>query len=259
MKANRETILANQQRALGSSPRAAITTDHRFDDASAWWPASPDEQGYFCGECGQLLDARATPPTWAGNAQPWWAWALVTLGAALTIVFGLTALSSAREQASSEAIWRSLSAWPSRLEGPSSRQSALYLEVPLGAIDRYQVATQGFERARDEASLGLAALLLGVSLLVRRSAQQGATGYRAMFGSSRSDGLLGPCRRALFAGWALTETVALSAFRLIAMTFLYLLIARTTLDAPPTWNTIQETLDRVTAIIVRLTELTVSG
>jgi hypothetical protein len=168
-------------------------------------------------------------------------------------------LSSAREQASSEAIWRSLSAWPSRLEGPSSRPSARYLEVPLGAIDRYQVAAQGFERARRKAGLGLATLLLGVSLLIRRSAQFGALGRSATVGRSQLAGLLDPFLRALFDGWALTETVALAASRLIAVTFLYLLIQRTTLDTPPTWDVVQETLDRVVAIITRLMELTVSS
>jgi hypothetical protein len=255
MNASRETSTLNASHALNGDPTPATTSVERFDDANTWWSATPDEEGYFCAACGQVLDARVTHSTWNGNPQPWWAWALIAIGAGLTIVFGLAALSSAQDRAASQEILRSLPASEYRLEGPSSRRAALQNQGPPGIVDRYLTAERRLERARREAGFGLAVLLLGISLRARQSARFATTGRGDAPSRSKSAASLDPFRCALLDGWALAEIVALSAFRLIAVTFLYLLIARTASGTPPTWDVVQETLDRVIAIIAGLTEM----
>jgi hypothetical protein len=51
------------------------------------------------------------------------------------------------------------------------------------------------------------------------------------------------------------ESIVLAAFRLSSVAFLYLLIARLGAGAPPNWDVVQETLDRVIQILIKLPDL----
>jgi hypothetical protein len=66
---------------------------------------------------------------------------------------------------------------------------------------------------------------------------------------------LDAARRMLLKGWGLAETVSLSAFRLMSVTFLYLLVGRASAGEPPTWDVLQDTLDRSIWIVTKLPEL----
>src|SRR5207244_3409766 len=105
-------------------------------------------------------------PTWAVSASPWWAWALVALGAALTIVFGATAWAAAQERATDEQTLRTLPTWEMLGEGPSVRQAALRSQAPAGVVDRYLASADPMNHALVDTGFGLTTLLLGISILV---------------------------------------------------------------------------------------------
>jgi hypothetical protein len=252
MKATEELPTRNLVQSVQNDPPPVFLEGEICADQSVTSSVSPTEDRAFCPECGQLLDGRASGPAWSETARPWWAWGLVALGAALTIVFGLSALSSARERAAAEEILRGLPASEARLEGPSSQRAALQSQGPPGVVDRYIAAEQHLNRARNEAFCGVAVLVLGISLLARPSARRAATErVRITRHSTQLDSVV----RALLKGWGITEIIALSAFRLVTVAFLGLLIARVGSGNAPTWDVVEETLDRVVEIVVRLPEL----
>jgi hypothetical protein len=58
--------------------------------------------------------------------------------------------------------------------------------------------------------------------------------------------------RALFEGWALVETLAVSFGRLLAVAFLYLLVQHLKAGDPPSWDVLHETLDRLIQVVFSL-------
>jgi hypothetical protein len=98
----------------------------------------------------------------------------------------------------------------------------------------------------------VAVLVLGVSLVARPSARRAVTErVRIARHSTQLDSVV----HTLVKGWEMTEIIALSAFWLVTVTFLYLLIGRVGSGIPPTWEVLQEAYDRVIEIVVKLLEL----
>jgi hypothetical protein len=252
MKATEELPTRNLVQSVRNDPPPVFPGEAILADPCVTSSTQPAEDHGFCPECGQLLVGRASGPTWSEPAHPWWAWGLVALGAALTIVFGLSALSFARERAAAEEILRGLPTSEVRLEGPSSQRAALQSEGPPGVVNRYLAAEQHLERARNEALFGVAVLILGISLLARPSARRAATGRVRITGHSAQ---LDSVVHTLVKGWEMTEIIALSALRLVIIAFLGLLIVRVGSGNAPTWDVVEETLDRVIEIVARLPEL----
>jgi hypothetical protein len=252
MKATEELPSRNLGQSVRDDPPPAFPEGEIFADQSVTSSVPPTEDRPFCPECGQLLAGRASGLTWSEPAHPWWGWGLVALGAALTIVFGLSALSSARERAAAAGILQGLPASEARLEGPSSQRAALQGQGPPGVVDRYLAAEQHLNRARNEGLFGVAVLILGISLLARPSVRRAAT---ERVRSTRQSTQLDSVVHAVLKGWGMTEIIALSAFRLVTVAFLGLLIARVGSGNAPTWDVVEETLGRVVEIVARLPEL----
>src|SRR5438552_1618210 len=101
-RAGTTTMETTQQTLVtGTRPPARVrypapATDLQVDLASSPETVARTDDDDFCPECGQPLVGTVRLPTWAVSASPWWAWALIALGAALTIVFGATAWSAAQ-------------------------------------------------------------------------------------------------------------------------------------------------------------------
>jgi hypothetical protein len=209
-----------------------------------------DREAPFCTECGRLFTGRTTELTWNGAAHPWWAWVLIALGATLTFTFGLEAWQSARERAATQEILRGLPAWETRLEGPSVQRAALQTEAPPGPVDRYLVAEHHLDRAVVETAVALTTVVLGIGLLARRSVERRGARHSTANGDDKLPALFDPVRHILLEGWVLAETLALSAFRLLTVAFLYLLIVRVSSGETPTLSVVQETLDRLIIIVI---------
>lgn len=214
----------------------------------------PEEEGDYCSECGQLFVGRAVAPAGKESAHPWWAWSLIALGAALMITFGLSAWQAAHERAAMQDLLPQ-SARENRLEGLSVQLAALRAGAPPGTVDRYLFAKQQLDRALVEMKFALAMVLLGFSFVARRFAQRGADRRLSSSDAITRPALLEPVLRSLLKGWALVETVALAGFRLLTVAFLYLLSERMVEGQPPTWDVLQETLDRVIQVVAKLPDL----
>jgi hypothetical protein len=200
------------------------------------------EEAGFCGECGQPLVGQAAARVWKEAEVSWWVWVLIALGVVLLLSYGLSAWQIAQEPAAVRNLLSDHSASEVLLEGPSVRRAALRAEDQLTP-------------ALDGIGFGLMTIVLGVSLVARRSARRRAAGRLSPNSASPPTVLLAPIFRALFKGWALAETVALAAFRLSTIAFLYLLSARLVAGEPPTLDVVQETLDRVIRILATLPDL----
>jgi hypothetical protein len=240
---------------ITANPPSVLLGGETFDDRSDTPSVSPAEDHGFCPECGQILAGRASDPTWPEPARPWWAWGLVAIGATLTVVFGLSVLSAAWERAASAGILRILPVSENRIEGPSSLWAALQNEGWTEILNHYLAAELRLERARSEAGLGLATLILGISLLARRSMQRATAGRVRTTRTARPSTWVDSVFHPLIDGWGLAETIALSTFRRVAVTFLYLLVGRVGSGDPPTLDVLRETFDRVIEIVAKLSEL----
>src|SRR5712692_10850399 len=108
MRASGESLAVNDLRGATRDSVPTMGRELMLDTDSPTLSVTLPEDNSFCGECGQLLAGQTTATTWNGTAYPRWAWGLIALGVALTVMFGGTALAAARERAATQEILRTL-------------------------------------------------------------------------------------------------------------------------------------------------------
>jgi hypothetical protein len=149
-------------------------------------------------------------------------------------------------------ILQGLPAADTSLEGPSVQRALLASAAPAGTADPSDAAERQLNRYLVDSGFGLTIAMLGIAVLARRPVQDWLA--RRNQASDSGDGVApgDSVVRTLLEGWALVELLLLSAIRLMAVAFLYLLGAQITTSGPPTWSIIRATLDRLIQVVVGL-------
>ena len=240
---------------MSTNASKATASDNRLTNGGSALPVSPVYRNPFCPECGQPLPGRVSGLARERASYPWWAWVLIAVGVVLAGDYGLKAGQAARELAATRRILQALPAWDTRLEGPSAQHAALRAQGPPGVEDRYLAAQHDLNRALPSAEFGLALAILGGGVLARWSARQAKLGSLAATDIVNFSAPLASIQIAVARGWALAETVALSACCLIGVGYLYLLGARLIAGEAPTLDVFREAFERIIFIVGNLLQL----
>jgi hypothetical protein len=109
--------------------------------------------------------------------------------------------------------------------------------------------------ALNETGFAIAVALLGISLVARPAARRRRDGRLSTPVAGIRPTPLDSIHHALLNGWALVETLAVAAFQLLTMAFLYFLGGSIGAGAPPTLDVLHGSLDRVIDMVTRIPDL----